>query len=234
MELAMRMGFSNRKRGFTLVETIVSVGIVAALAAVVYPAVVKQFDSADPARIQQDLKNLQTAIETFNVNLRIPPTDLDDLANAITSTTDSSFGAGATSTSVFLASQVLLWKGPYVDFALLDDITGTAETTRPTAFGATLQDSFVCYNSVANTHGNSFGTGTGGPECAVAVGQKFLAIQITGLAALVTDANFISLNALFDGVGEVSPGANGRIRFGASGSNGLTVNVVYFLAIPLS
>ena len=46
----MRTGFTRSKRGFTLVETVVTVGIVAALAAVVYPTVVKQFDAADPTR----------------------------------------------------------------------------------------------------------------------------------------------------------------------------------------
>jgi prepilin-type N-terminal cleavage/methylation domain-containing protein len=80
MESAMRFGLSNRKRGFTLVETVVSVGIVAALAAVVYPAVVKQFDSADPTRMAEDLGSLSTAIETFGVNVRPQqPDDIEDL-----------------------------------------------------------------------------------------------------------------------------------------------------------
>jgi hypothetical protein len=60
------------------------VGIVAALAAVVYPVVAKQYDTADPTRIQQDLSNIAVGIETFNVNNRALPGDLDDLANQLT------------------------------------------------------------------------------------------------------------------------------------------------------
>jgi prepilin-type N-terminal cleavage/methylation domain-containing protein len=66
----MRKAPQNRRRGFTLVETVVTVGIVAALAAVVYPTVVKQFDSADPAKTAEDLNNITTAIEVFGVNVR--------------------------------------------------------------------------------------------------------------------------------------------------------------------
>ena len=233
----MRTGRQILKRGFTLVETVVTVGIIGALAAVVYPQVVRQFDTADPARLQNDMKNLQTAIETYHTNVRgTYPGDLEDLANQIT-IADSSLGT-ATTLSVFNGtSQTPLWTGPYVDFALVED---GLDATRPTGFGAKIQDTFVCYNSLDNTRGVSAGTSAtttvNNNACPAGAGQRFLAIQLTGLASLVTDANFVALNDRFDGVGEVSPGVNGRVRFGGSttGSPALTTNVVYFLTIPLN
>ena len=76
----MRMGRKFLKRGFTLIETVVTVGIIATMAAVVIPQISKQFDAADPTRLQNDLKNLQSAVETFNVNVKVMPGDIDDLA----------------------------------------------------------------------------------------------------------------------------------------------------------
>src|SRR5438552_7816525 len=83
--VSMRTAERSKKRGFTLVETVVTVGIIAALAAVVYPTVVKQFDSADPTRVAEDLGNVRTGIETFSINVRpLQPKDVEDLANLIT------------------------------------------------------------------------------------------------------------------------------------------------------
>src|SRR5437588_2576445 len=82
LELAMRTGQRKSKRGFTLVETVVTVGIIGALAAVVYPTVVKQFDSADPTRAAEDLGNIRTGIEAFGINVTPhQPLYLTDLAN---------------------------------------------------------------------------------------------------------------------------------------------------------
>src|SRR5215210_7519942 len=116
----MRTG--RMKRGFTLIETVVTVGIIAAMAAVVIPQVAKQFDAADPTRVQNDLKNLQTAIEAFSVNVRTVPGDLDDLANQIAITVDSSLSTATTGMPVITATQAGLWNGPYVDFAILETI----------------------------------------------------------------------------------------------------------------
>jgi prepilin-type N-terminal cleavage/methylation domain-containing protein len=111
----MRTG--RMKRGFTLIETVVTVGIVAAMAAVVIPQVAKQFDAADPTRVQNDLKNIQTAIETFFVNVKTMPGDIDDLANLIDGggNTDTSLTVAISALPIFTSSQDELWNGPYVD-----------------------------------------------------------------------------------------------------------------------
>ena len=227
----------QKKRGFTLMETVVTVGIVASLAAVVYPQVVRQFDAADPTRTQNDLKNLQTAIEAFNVNLSgALPGDLDDLANLIT-TADSSLTTVASGIPVFTSAQVALWNGPYVDFSILE---AAAESNRPSGFGALIQDDFVCYNSLDNTHGVSAATSATAVADDVAcpgnTGQKFLTIQITGVTCSATDAVFLAINERFDGSSETLPTTNGRVRCEASGggTKATDVDVLYFLAVPIA
>src|SRR5688572_17848087 len=136
LELAMRTGRVMRKRGFTLIETVVTVGIVAAMAAVVIPQVAKQFDAADPTRIQNDLKNLQTAIETYGLNVRSLPTDMDDLANRVTvaAPADSTFSSA---TSAALSGlENTLWNGPYVDQSITTGVTAADSATIPTGYGA--------------------------------------------------------------------------------------------------
>jgi prepilin-type N-terminal cleavage/methylation domain-containing protein len=227
----------GKRLGFTLIETVVTVGIIATLAAVVIPQVVRQFDAADPARVQQDLKNLQTGIETFNVNTSAFPGDLDDLVNEIASdNSDSTLSTLAAALPVFTAEMVTSWKGPYADVSFVHLDSPTAESDLTTGYGAAILDSFVCYNADDNTHGESAGvSGAGATDdqaCANAVGQKFLAIQITGLATSETDPNFIALNKLFDDdvAEELSTGREtlGRVRFDG------TSDVVFFLASPMT
>ena len=237
----MRTG--RMKRGFTLIETVVTVGIVAAMAAVVIPQVARQFDAADPTRISNDLKNIQTAIETYSVNVRTLPGDLDDLANPLT------VGAGGDSTITTATSaprldgnEASLWQGPYLDQSIVEVAT---ESLIGTAYGANILDSFVCYNSANNEHGISEGSGTGAlndiacPNAPTAGQQMFLAIQITGIACSTTaGSTFMTLNALFD-VGEAAGSEDdlGRVRCTLAtdtDSKDTSVDVVYFLAVPIS
>jgi len=225
----------RKPAGFTLIETVVTVGIIATLAAVVIPQVVRQFDAADPARLQNDLKNLQTSIEAFHVNVKKYPGDLDDLSNTVT-TADSTLSTVAAGLPVYTALDSAGCAGPYVDFSLVHVNSATAEATQTTGYNATLLDSFVCYNAQDNTHGTSAGvSGAGATDdqaCPNNVGQKYLAIQITGLATAVTDPSYVALNKLFDDdAAETTAGTRGtagRVRFDGTG------NVVYFLTIPMT
>jgi prepilin-type N-terminal cleavage/methylation domain-containing protein len=234
------------RKGFTLIETVVTVGIVAAMAAVVIPQVAKQFDAADPTRIQNDFKNIQTAIEAFNVNVKMAPGDLDDLANLIDGVgadADSTLTSGTT-LSQFTTTQASLWKGPYMDASIIEN--GITESSVVTAYGARILDGFVCYgNSLGvtagnNQHGTTQGSGaTPNPTCeATTLGQKFLALQVTGI---VCDASagttFTAINELFDGTGESAASTSGRVRcaVNATGPTRQTnQDILYFLAIPLT
>lgn len=55
----------NDKRGFTLIEVIVVVGIIAILAGILVPMIFNQIDEAKIARAQADTKSISTAIQTF-------------------------------------------------------------------------------------------------------------------------------------------------------------------------
>lgn len=228
----MRTGRLKRKRGYTLIETIVTVGIVATLAAIVVPEVVKQAETTEPLRIQQDLKNLQTAIATFNVNVKVMPGDLDDLTNQITSATAlpaaDTILTGVGEVSFYTATQAALWNGPYLDAIVTEN---TTEVTRQTGNGALIHDDFVCYNAFQNDPGE---TGIAGDQdCDAVPGEQlFLAIRITGLGAS-DDARFIALNDLFDGTTETTPAlraAGGRIRH----LTVATVPTVFFLVVALN
>ena len=220
----MRTGRVAQKRGFSLVETIVSVGIVAAMAAVVVPQVVKQFDASDTTSLQQDLKNIQTAIETFTVNHRgVFPGDLDDLANPLSTAIANDTSLTGTGTVVAYTSATL-WEGPYLDFSFVNGNTKTS------GYGGLIQDNFVCYNATGNTHGLS---PAGGQACPTPTtgDQLFLAIRVTGLGT-DTDARFIAINDMFDnGATEAGNRATqGRVRWINVGT---TTPTVFFLATPL-
>lgn len=238
----MRTG--RMKRGFTLIETVVTVGIVAAMAAVVIPQVARQFDAADPTRVQNDLKNIQTAIEAFNVNTKTMPGDLDDLANAVVVAGGVDSSLTNTTVPVFTTAQASLWKGPYIDVSIAEN--AVTESSVLTGYGARILDGFVCYgNSLGvtagnNQHGTTLGSGASpNPTCeASTLGQRFLTVQITGIACdAAAGTIFTELNETFDGTGEANPSTSGRIRcaVNATGPTRQTnADIVYFLAVPLS
>src|SRR5688500_12303463 len=130
---AMRKDSVSKRRGFTLVETVVTVGIVAAMAAVVYPTVVKQFEVADPTRAAEDLNAIANAIETFGVNVRPhQPKDIEDLVNLIgAATANDSTALGA----AYTTSDEANWKGPYIGTAILSNATNGLQVIT-TGFGA--------------------------------------------------------------------------------------------------
>ena len=230
----MRTGRVSRKRGFTLVETIVTVGIVATLAAVVVPEVVKQFDTSEPTRTQQDLKNLATAIQTFNVNVKALPGDIADLTTQITAdagglpSPDTSI-TGTGGLASFSTAQAGYWNGPYIDAPLVE---ATTEATRETGQGGTIHDDFVCYNATDNLEAST-GTATNQACPSPGAGEKlFLAVRLSGVGDSTTAA-FIALNDLFDGTSETTAGdrsTKGRIRFITMGATA----TVFFLVSPLN
>jgi prepilin-type N-terminal cleavage/methylation domain-containing protein len=187
----MRMGFSNRKRGFTLVETVVSVGIVAALAAVVYPAVVKQFDSADPTRVAEDLSNIKTGIETFGVNVRPnQPRDVEDLTNPVSTAGDLAIRGGN-----YSLSDSANWRGPYVTLAV-PSTAAIDDTVVTTGFSAVIINKF----SLFDTDGAAAATGGDTVSTANVANAEFLTVRLLGL----TGAAFNAINLLIDGPNETT------------------------------
>jgi prepilin-type N-terminal cleavage/methylation domain-containing protein len=180
----MRTGQQQTRRGFTLVETVVTVGIIAALAAVVYPTVVRQFDTADPTRAAEDLNNVRTGIEAFGINVRPnQPKDIEDLANVITIAAPDSSARGA----LYSTTDVNNWHGPYI--ALSVPVTmASNDTAVVTGFGAAVVNRLGLFDINVVNGGDTVST----PN---AVNAEFVAIRLKGLSG----AAFNAINELIDG-----------------------------------
>jgi general secretion pathway protein G len=66
----------NRSRGFTLIEIMVVVVILAVLGALVVPRVLENVDKARVARAQSDIRAIETALDLYRLdNYKYPTTD---------------------------------------------------------------------------------------------------------------------------------------------------------------
>jgi prepilin-type N-terminal cleavage/methylation domain-containing protein len=138
----MLMGARGR-RGFTLIETVVTVGIVATLAAVVVPQVVKQFDAADPTKAAEDLNSIRTGIEVFGVNVRPQqPGDIEDLVNRVE---DASAGELTVLGAQYSLTDEAAWNGPYLGLSIAAG-TSLNVTVLTTGFGAQVQNGLGRYD----------------------------------------------------------------------------------------
>lgn len=231
LELAMQTGRATRKRGFTLIETVVSVGIVAALAAVVYPNIVKQFDTADPARVVEDLNNIRTAVETFGVNIRPhQPDDIEDLVlQPVASTGPGSTQDSTARGTTYTAAEVANWLGPYLSVSVAADVVNEAVVIT-TGFAATIPNHFGLYDVASPTE-------VGGDTVSTAnvANADFLAVRITGLSGPAYNA----VNLLIDGPLEDTPQKRrqqGRLRcpHGAPTATDATAcATAFYLAVPI-
>src|SRR5689334_20538053 len=106
-----------RRRGFTLPEVLVTITIVAVLAAVVVPAVLNQVSKGDTAALAGDVGALRTAITNFTTDTRHYPRTIGDLITKPASTDLDVLG------NQYGASAVAGWKGPY--FPTSQSVSGT-------------------------------------------------------------------------------------------------------------
>ena len=98
----------KKNRGFTLPEILVSITLVAVLAAVVVPTIAGQVKKGDPARVGNDFLALRGAVEQFLSDVRRYPKSLGQLTNTITSGQSSLVGAN------YGAAEATRWRGPYL------------------------------------------------------------------------------------------------------------------------
>lgn len=130
---------NGRRGGFTLPEVLVTVTVVAVLAAVVVPAVTQFATKGNGPASQQDIQALQNGISAFTSDVRAFPGALNQLTTAIT---QNDSAAAATIGNAYSATQVANWKGPY--FTTPVSVNGTFTSS---GLGFTIADSLVEVNS---------------------------------------------------------------------------------------
>jgi prepilin-type N-terminal cleavage/methylation domain-containing protein len=129
------MSKTVRRRGFTLPEVLVTITIVAVLAAVVVPAVLNQVNKGDTAALAGDVGALRTAISNFTTDTRHYPKSIYDLVVKPQDTDLDLLG------TAYGTAAVNAWKGPY--FPTSQDTTVIRTTGYTTsAYGLTIQSLF--------------------------------------------------------------------------------------------
>ena len=97
----------NVRRGFTLPEILVTVTVVAVLAAVVVPAVTQYVNKGNAPATSGDISAVRQAVTSFVSDTRHYPVSFSDLVNA--------------------PAGIATWKGPYFQ-AALSGVSGTSAT----------------------------------------------------------------------------------------------------------
>ena len=120
----------SARRGFTLPEVLVTIAIVATLAAVLLPALNSQLTKGEASRASNDLLAVQTAINTFVSDVRRYPDALSQLTTKITTAQTDING------NLYPVNLAARWKGPYLNEELVDN-------KMLTGFGGEIQADFI-------------------------------------------------------------------------------------------
>lgn len=198
---------------FTLPEVLVTVALVAILAAVVVPTVVNQVKKGDPNRVAQDVTDIRGAIEQFISDVRKYPASMGQLTNAIT-TSQKPLQTGGSTPSNYTAADVARWRGPY--------LTKDSSTVSATGFGWAIQSAFVT-DSFANT--SSYGAQTTNPNrfLTLRMCQAVSGVSCAYGANVVDSASWLLFERQFDDTIALS----GSVRYKSDSG------IVKVLAMPI-
>lgn len=218
---------SGRARGFTLVETVVTVGLLAVLAAFVVPVVLRKADSADPVKVANDLNAIATAVQTFSSDMKgLMPGDLQDLSQPLlvnaTCNAVSPCDSTITHRDAYTAQQAALWRGPYLAISINRDPNALLRS----GYVADLSNTLTRFDAV-NGVPELCQLKTGGAVTCngfIPTNHLFLSVKVSGL----NREQALQVNSIIDGANELNAGFEGRFRFTSNGS------LAFFLAAPLS
>ena len=137
---------------FTLAEILVTLALLALLAAVLLPTVAGQILKGDAGRVVSDLQAVRSGQEQFLADIHRYPGKYSDLSKAVTATNTDVLG------NTYSAGMVSKWKGPYVT-------KDTVNASVPTGFGGSITNVFM---QVTNTNAVPYLTvvitGINGPD----------------------------------------------------------------------
>lgn len=124
----IRRGRTSRK-AFTLPEVLVTITLIAALAAVVVPAIAGQLKKGDPSRVGSDVAAIRSSAEQFLTDVRRYPGAVQQLTAPITA---SMSPLVTTAQSTYAGGDLTRWKGPYLTKDSLGVVTtGYGWTFKP-------------------------------------------------------------------------------------------------------
>ncbi len=128
------------RAGFTLVEVLVTLVLIALLVGVIVPSVIGQLDRGDPTRIMGDLEGVRSGAKMFRIDVKRYPSNLEQLVVDPCDRTgpidctdawgllDPDLTADDALPSGDINANLLeRWAGPYVEGLDIDD-TGVIET----------------------------------------------------------------------------------------------------------
>lgn len=105
------------KSGFTLVELLVVIVVLAVLAAIVLPKFMDSGARSKESALRSDLKLIRTAVSLFQSDIGKYPNSLQDLAETDRSKVKDNSGVVVSAND---------WHGPYLDSVIIDPISGEA------------------------------------------------------------------------------------------------------------
>lgn len=219
---APRSRQGERADGFTLVETIVTIGLIAVIAAFVIPTVVQKAGSGDPLKLQNDLNTVRTGLETFATDVRASfPHQISSLTNRPTAGVDRFIDSTALN-----ASQARVWHGPYIAAML----SNAPADSLASGYSSYLMNFLERYDAGANApEHTSFGTIN---PVFRSTAELYAAVQVHTL----TLAQARALNLLYDGLGDAdqsdSSNTTGRFRWPRPSAPG-AIPAAYYLASPI-
>ena len=200
------------REGFTLIEVLVTLILLAVLAAAVFPIVTQRSGAADPVRGASDLTSIRSGVEAFRLDVRPEfPGDLEDLTYAPATTVEAAVDGTVYGTT--LPGQ---WNGPYLEtngaVSTAAQVTGDVFKT---AYGADVQNDLVCVTAAGLPIAN---------QSACTRGTHSVAVKVEGWSL----DQFNEIDELVDGTANVSAG---RLRYVDADSDANTPSIgVYVLA----
>ena len=209
---------ASELRGFTLIEILVALTILAILASRVYPVIIQHIERAHNVRIATELAAVKTALQSFNLNTAAFPLYLTHLVNPITPS-DSTIAFELASPE-YSQRQVAGWNGPYLGAHLAASLR--VENSIRTGHEGVIWNDLYCYDPTAKTLSDC-DPGT------------FVTVVVDSIRGY----EFEAVNEIIDGnepAIEAPTGSrfNGRLRFVSGGGSdyALQIGQLYFLALP--
>jgi prepilin-type N-terminal cleavage/methylation domain-containing protein len=156
-------------RGFTLAEILISITLLAVLAAVVVPTIAGQVKKGDLSKMQNDFLAVRGGVEQFLSDVRKYPKSLGQLTNTVATGAANGPLVGTS----FGAAEVGRWRGPY--------LTKDSIAAAVTGFSMSIKQPFDSMSFAI--------TGA-----ARAAGQVYMTLSVGGIDSLTT----LQLDAMMD------------------------------------